>query len=478
MILRSIGLIALLFISTITFSQSSEKWDLKKCVDYAWANNISIRQSILQKDLTKLDWEQSKSSQRPTANFNTNLGYSAGRNQDPTSFDLTTIGYFNNNYSLQASVDLFNWFSKKNTIAMRDFNVQAATEGVEKAKNDFALNIAVAYLQILLAREQENLAKSKIEQTQSQLESTRKQVAAGKLPELNAVNLEAALSADSSNLIAAQTSAQQFLLQMKSLLNLDAGQPFDIVTPPVSLIPVENLADLQPEAVYQLAINNMPQQKMDELNIKAALRSVEIAKAERYPTISLFGSLGTGFNNRAKEIKSATPLNLPIGNVTIGATQYNVFPNSPINSYEFGKIGYFNQLNQNFRQSIGIGVSIPIANGGVLKTNWQRSKLNVKQAELEKEKNSFTLKQDIYKAYYDAVAAVQKYHANKKTVSSAQLAYDYAVRRYEVGLISTYDLITTQTTLQQAKSQLLYAEYDYVFKLKLLEFYKGQGLKL
>jgi outer membrane protein len=113
MILRSIGLIALLFISTITFSQSSEKWDLKKCVDYAWANNISIRQSILQKDLTKLDWEQSKSSQQPTANFNTNLGYSAGRNQDPTSFDLTTIGYFNNNYSLQASVDLFNWFSKE-----------------------------------------------------------------------------------------------------------------------------------------------------------------------------------------------------------------------------------------------------------------------------------------------------------------------------------------------------------------------------
>lgn len=478
MMLRCLIFSLIIFHSFVSFAQTSEKWDLKKCVDYAWANNISIRQAILQKDISRLDWQQSKSDQLPSASFNTNLAYSAGRNQDPTSFDLTTIGYLSNNYSLQASIDIFNWFTKKNTIAMRDLNLQAATEGVEKAKNDLALNIAVAYLQILLAREQENLAKAKLEQTISQWQSTRKQVDAGKLPELNAVNLEAAIASDSATLIGAQTAAQQSLLQMKSFLNLDAGAAFDIVTPPVSLIPVENLADLQPETVYQLAIKTMPQQKLDELNIQSANKAVEVARGALYPNISLFGSLGSGYNNRAKEVKSITPLNLPIGNVTLGNTSYQVFPNSPINSYATGKISYFNQLNQNFRQSIGIGISIPIANGGILKTNWQRSKLNVKQAELEKEKNSFTLKQDIYKAYYDAVAAVQKFNANKKAVESAEKAYNYALKRYEVGLISTYDLITTQTTLQQAKSQLLYAQYDYVFKMKLLEFYKGQGLKL
>jgi outer membrane protein len=117
-------------------------------------------------------------------------------------------------------------------------------------------------------------------------------------------------------------------------------------------------------------------------------------------------------------------------------------------------------------------------NGGALKTSWQRSKLNVKQVELQKERNSFTLKQDIYKAYNDAVAAVQKFNANKKTVAATQKAYDFAIKRYDLGLLSTYDLIATQTSLQQAKSQLLYSQYDYVFKMKLLEFYKGQGLKL
>jgi outer membrane protein len=139
---------------------------------------------------------------------------------------------------------------------------------------------------------------------------------------------------------------------------------------------------------------------------------------------------------------------------------------------------YADQLNQNLRQSIGLSANVPIFNGGSLRIAWQRAKLNVAQSELQQEQNSFTLKQDIYKAYNDAVAAVQKFNMNKKAVESSQTAYDYAVKRYEVGLLSTYDLITTQSSLQQARSQLLYSQYDYIFKMKLLEFYKGQGLKL
>jgi outer membrane protein len=267
-------------------------------------------------------------------------------------------------------------------------------------------------------------------------------------------------------------------LQMKALLNVDAGLPFEIVTPSVQGIPVENLADLQPEAVYNLAIANMPQQKVDEFNLKAALKSVEVARGSMYPTISLFGSLGSRFNSKSKEVKSITPKTstTPFGTVTVGGTPYLVYPVLP--DYTYGKIKYFDQLNQNFSQSIGLSVSVPILNGGTLRTAWQRSKLSVKQVELTKEQNSFTLKQDIYNAYNDAVAAVQKFNADKKSVEASQKAYDFAIKRYDLGILSTYDLITTQTSLQQAKIQLLYSQYDFVFKMKLLEFYKGQGLKL
>jgi outer membrane protein len=468
----------LVFLLIASSASAQDKWDLRKCVEYALQNNISVRQADLQIRFAELEFQQSKQAQYPRANFSGNVGYSAGRNQDPTSFSLITTGYIFNNYSLQASIDLFNWFTKKNTIAVKDLNLKATEAGVDKAKNDVALNVAVAYLQILLAKEQVNLAKVQDGQTRSQLESTRKQVDAGKLPELNAAQLEAQLATDSSSLVSAESSVLQLLLQMKALLNLDAAVSFDVVTPPIDGIPVENLADLQPDAVYNLATANMPQQKVDGFDLQAALKSVEVARGSMYPTFSLFGSLGSAYNNRAKEIKSKTQLNAPIGSVTVGGTPYQVFPSSPFDIYTYGKIDYFGQLNQNFRQSIGVSVSVPIANGGSLRIAWQRSKLNVKQVELQKEQNSFTLKQDIYKAYNDAIAAVQKFNANKKTVESTQKTYDFAKKRYDLGLLSTYDLITTQTNFLQAKSQLLYSQYDYVFKMKLLEFYKGQGLKL
>lgn len=473
---RSFRIILLLLSCSTSFAQ--EKWDLRKCVEYAMQNNISVKQADLQIRFAQLDFQQSKMSQYPDANFSSSIGYSAGRNQDPTSFSLITTGYLFNNYTLQASIELFNWFTKKNTIIAKEYNLKGTEASVEKAKNDISLNVAVAYLQILLTREQANLASAKVLQTKSQLESTRKQVEAGKLPELNAVNLESILGSDSSSLISAEILAKQSLLQMKALLNLDAGLPFEIVTPSVSGIPIENLADLQPEAVYNLATANMPQQKVDELNLKVALKNVEVARGSMYPTISLFGSLGSAFNSKAQEIKTRIPVNSPIGKVNVSGTDYQVFPLSPFSSATYGSINYFNQINQNFRQSIGLSINVPILNGGSLRTAWLRSKLSVTQVELTKEQNSLTLKQDIYKAFNDAVAAIQKFNADKKTVEASQKAYDFAIKRYELGLLSTYDLITTQTTLQQAKIQLIYSQYDHVFKMKLLEFYKGQGLKL
>jgi outer membrane protein len=470
--------LVILCLAVVSESKAQQSWDLKQCIDYAFAHNITVRQADLQTKFSQLNLQQTKWARYPNASFSTNAGYSSGRNQDPTTFSLITTGYFFNNYSLQASVDLFNWFAKKDNVQANALQVQASEAGFEKAKNDVALNIAVGYLQVLLAREQINQARDKLSLTSSQLESTRKQVDAGRLPELNAANLESQQATDSATLIGAETNAQELMLQLKTLLNLDPAAPFDIASPPVDKIPIESLADLQPEAVYDLAVKNMPQQKADVLKVQSAIKSVAVARANMHPDISLFGSLGSTFNSQAKEIRSSTVLNSPVGTVNVGGTSYQVYPLTPFSTYTYGNIGYTDQLNQNFRQSIGLNISVPIFSGGNLRTAWLRSKLNVTQAELNKEQNSFSLKQDIYKAYHDAVAAAEKFHAGKKTVETSQKAYTYAAKRYELGLLSSYDLITTENNLQQARSQLLLNQYDYVFKMKLLEFYKGQGLKL
>ncbi len=147
-----------------------------------------------------------------------------------------------------------------------------------------------------------------------------------------------------------------------------------------------------------------------------------------------------------------------------------------IGYYESDPLG--KQFRNNFGQNIGISLSVPIFNGRQARTSWERSKLSLKNMELTKEQGDKQLKQDIYKAYNDASSAVQKFNANKKAVEFSQNAYEFAQKRFDLGLVSLYELISSQTILLQAKTNLLLSQYDYVFKMKLLEFYKGQGLKL
>jgi outer membrane protein len=466
----------LLVIGVVGYAQ--EKWDLRQCVEYALAHNISVKQQDVQARLAQLQYQQSRMALYPSAQLSSNTGYSSGRNQNPVTFGLITQGYFFNTYALQAGVDLFNWGNKKNTMAANELTARAASASVEKLKNDVALNVAGAYLQALLGIQQVQVSAIQIAQTQAQLENTRKMVAAGSVPELNAVQLEAQLANDSSNYITAEGNTTQALLLLKAYLGLDAGAPFAIATPPVDQIPLDDLASLQPERVYALAVKNLPQQQVNEFNIRAAEKNVQAAHGALYPTISLFAQLGTNFNSQATKVTSATPIVLPVGTVNVGGTAYDVFPKQPQFVYATDNIGYFSQLSQFFRQSVGFTINVPIANGGVLRTNYLRSKLNLQNYQLQRDQDNLTLKQNIYKAYTDAVTSLQKFQAAAKTVAANEKAFDFATKRYNIGLLNTIDLITTQNNLYTARLQRLLAQYDYVFKMKVLEFYKGEGIRL
>jgi outer membrane protein len=341
-----------------------------------------------------------------------------------------------------------------------------------------ALNVAVGYLQALLAKEQVNITMIQVQQTASQFEVTRKRVAAGALPELHAAELEAQLARDSSTLISAQAQVQQLLLQLKAILNLDAAVPFDIATPPVQMIPVEPLAELQPDAVYAAALKNLPQQKVNELRLQSNQVAVKAARGSMYPTLSAYGGLGSNFVNIQIPQQFEVVPNKPTGaTVQVGGTTYSVLAPG-LNVTDMGVTPLGKQVRNNFSQNIGLALNVPIFNGGALRTNWERSKLNVLNSELAIESANQTLKQDIYKAYTDAMASMQKFNANRKSVEAAQKAFDFSQKRYNLNLVSTYDLLNSQNNLLRARTEMLYAQFDYVFKMKLLEFYKGQGLKL
>ncbi|CAN5425068.1 TolC family protein [soil metagenome] len=465
-------------------SKSQEKWSLQRCVQYAVDSNLSIRQQEVQADLAGITYTQSRLSRLPNFNFNNNQGYRFGRSQNPSTGILESQNFFQIGMNLQSSVDIFNWFSKKNTILANEWSMLAAKAATEKLKNDIALTVANSYLQVLLAREQEEIAKVQIQQTDAQLDIVRKQVNAGALPELNAVELEAQLANDSANFISSKGNVQQAIYVLMAYMNLDASRPFEIEEPPAEKIPLEPLESLQPDLVYALALANLPQQRVNDYNLKAAHKNALAAKGSLYPSISAYGSLGTNYGYFRSPVYdqvltgySSSGLVVSNGSGGFMDVQRPLFTQG-------GRKGFITsdplgtQFSNNFGQAFGISLSVPIFNAWQAKANYERSKLNIKSLEYQQQLDNATLKQDIYQAYNAAIVALEKFTSSAKSVDAAQRTYDFALKRFNVGMLGTFELVTDQNNLFRAKLQYVLNQFDYVFKMKVLEFYKGQGIKL
>lgn len=464
---------------------AQEKWDLRRCVEYAVKNNISVKQADVQARFSELQLKTAKMNQVPGLGFSTGLGTQFGRSIDPTTNQYTTTQLLYQTYALQGSVQVFGFGQLKNSLAAARFNAEASLKDVERAANDVSMNVATYYLQVVASKEQINISEVQIKQDLAQYKDTKSRVDAGALPELNLAEIESQLATDSISLITSKASFEQNVLSLKALLNIEAGDAFEVDTPPMDQIPLESIADLQPDVVYQLALNNQPLQKVNDLKIKGAEKTIAAYKSQLYPSLSLAYSLSSRFSNSLKEATSTLTGYGPTTYFTdINGVAYPL--QTPVYSSSYSRKsfgnwwqGYGSQLDQNFSQSVGFTLSVPIFNtGNTYRIAYQRSQLDLKNLQLQKAQANQDLQQNIYKAYVNAVSAMQKFFAGDRSVISAQKAYDFGLKRYEVGLLSSIDLLTNQNNLLKAKLNQLSNQYEYVFRMKLLEFYKGQGLKL
>lgn len=464
---------------------TQEKWNLQKCVEYAWANNISVQQSDIQARIAELSYQQLKTSQYPNINITNSTGTNFGRAVDPTSNLFVSNTLLFQQYNLNVSGLIYNWGNTRNSIIGARYNSEAASKDVERIKNDIGLTVATTYLQVLLAKEQVKISDKQMDLTRSRLTDTRKRVDAGQLPELNALELEAQFARDSATYIAAIMTSEQNLLTLKATLNLDAAQYFDIVEPPVDKIPVENIADLQPELVYQTALQTQPQQKVNDLRLKALQYNLKAARSALYPSLNWFGGLGTNFSNPNIKISDVISRGYKPSNLLVntGAGTFPVLqPDITIvqGKKTFNEMwnGWGTQMNDNFRQNVGLQLSIPILNGGSARANYKRIQYDIQNAQWVKKQADQRLKNDIYLAYQSAVNAMNRYRASKKTKEISEKSFTLAQKRYDAGLLQPIEYITIQNNLFRANIQTAADHFDYVFRMKVLEFYKGMGLRL
>ncbi len=476
----------LLLISSVgAVNAQDQKWDLRRCVEYGMKNNINVRQTAIQAEQSKISYDQAVMAQLPSLGYSMSHGFSFGRTLDRTTNVYTSRSAMFEQMSIQSNALLFNFNSRKNSLMASKLSWEADQAAVDKAANDIGLNIAATYLRALLSREQVEISKIVLDQTNAQYRNTRKLVDAGSLPELNAAELEATVARDSATYVQAMSQANLDKLSLKSLLSLQADIPFELVAPPIDMIQVDNILDIVPDGLYQTALTSQPQIKGNDLRMQAAQKTLLASKAIMKPSISAFGQLSSNFNQFLKKPLGYTYSGEQQTGAYIkqGVTQVPVYAPAYDLKYQmrsFGEYwnGYGKQLRDQFGQGLGLSVNIPIFNGHQARANVQRAYLEVKKNDLAIERDKLQLKQDIYTAYYSASGAFQTYLARQKALETAARSFELASKRYEIGVMQTIEWLTNQNNLTRAKIDKVVAQYEYVFRMKVLEFYKGQGLKL
>lgn len=453
---------AFVIFSPFLFSQTTEKWTLEKCIDYAFKNNLQVRQAEITSQVSKNENLQSKLNLLPSVEGNLNFSNNFGNGFNPQTYSFAQGNSQSVQTSLQAGLPIFTGLQQMFNIERTKYDLLASKFDYENAKRNIALSIASAYLQVLLNREILNVAQKQKALTETQRTTLLAKIKTGSLPETSGYEVESQLARDEANVVAAQNAVDLTLLSLKQLLQL-TDEKFEIEVPEVKFENVEDIAALSSVAIYQSALGNQPSIMSSEARVKSADASRKMAIGALSPTISVFGNISSGYfsQDRKYTIKYDTVLGY-------------VIPSQQ----DAGAKPFSESLRDNFRKVIGVSLNVPLFSKWQRVTNIQNAKLQMQIRQLQLESSKNQLRSDIELAYTNAKAAVQSYVANKKSSEAANKNYTVFEKRYNAGMLGTYEFQQAKNSLAVAESEMIKAKYTYVFRLKVLDFYQNKPITL
>ena len=372
-----------------------------------------------------------------------------GRNIDPGTNQFVNEQVNSNNFRVGSNVTLFNGLRLLNTFKQSQLDLLAAEYDLQGLSNDISMNIASAFMQAMFNEELLLVAEEQVDVTNEQLQRTEKLVESGSLPEGNLYDVQAQLASNELQVINAENALSASILALKQILNLDASVEFRIKRPDTD-IPIEGLANRTVGTVYDHALNNWPQIKAREQQLESARKGEQIAFASYTPTLSANGSVSTFYSSAFQDFDQQT--------------------------FEFTDVPYGDQVERNLSESVGLNLSIPIFNGLQSRTAVKQARLGRINAELQLKDQKNQLYASVQQAYNDAQAAKRQFDASDKSVRAMELAFDYAEKRYEVGMMNSLEFNTSANNLARARSEMLRSKYDYIFKMKVLDFYQGKPI--
>ncbi|MDX2135720.1 MAG: TolC family protein [Saprospiraceae bacterium] len=456
---------------------AQESWPLEKCIAYAQESNLTIKQAKANVRASMIAEQQAKTARLPNLSASANLGEQFGRTIDPTTNTFRNEAIAFNSFGLNAGISLFNGGLIHNQVKQAAYDLKAAESDAKNTELTLGLQVAQAYLVVLLSEEQLEAAQRRVELSQRQLTNTQKLVEAGSVPLAERLNIEAQISRDEQSAITAVNNLELAFLNLKQLLQLEPDFPLEIVRPEFT-IPADANPDAQNlPAVYAIAESQQPSVQAADYRLESAKVGVKVAQSAYWPSISGFANLTTNYSSQFNDFGFT-------GETVLGDPRPVVVNGSVVAIQEFvpvtfvNAVPYFDQLDQNFGQGIGVSMNVPIYQNGRTRLNVERARLNIVNAELQSTQARQQLKNDIQTALANARAGKRQLAAAEKAYNSFKTAYENTEKRQTLGAANSLDLVTAKTNLDNAENDLLVARYDYLFRLKILDFYLGKPLTL
>ena len=441
-----ITVLTLMFSMAIAMAQQ-KKWTLQECVEYAIENNLTVEQSELDLENAIIDESDAIGALLPSLNGSVDASANTGLILDPTTNNLVNATIFSASGNITSSVTLFDGLRNYRRIERAKLRGISNQYRLDNIKDDIRLNVANAYLQVLSNKESLKVFKAQYAVTEQDLKRTEELVGSGVVPRGDLLELEATAANQEQQIVNAESLILISKINLAQLLQITDYENFDIAEEEFE-IPPSNILDNSAKTIFDKALTFRNDIKFALSGVELAQKDLEISKGARYPTLGAFFNYNTRYSDRNNDPFTGEP------------------------------VPFKDQLYINDGISYGARLNIPIFNGWSVRNDIKRSKINVDIAQLEYQRTKLQLETNVNQAYVDVTSFYKAYEAAQKTLEARRLAYQYSKDRFDVGLMNSFDFSQAQARVDNAEATLIRTKYDYILRLKILEFYFGIPISL
>jgi outer membrane protein len=462
----------LLTLTSFLVTAQVKEYTLEECVILALEKNISIRQSEINLEGSEIDKSDAIGNFLPRFNAQSQHIWNSGLSQNITNGLIENLTTQFSSFGGNVGVTIFNGRQNINQLARANLNLIAGQYQLDDMKDDISLFVANAFLQVKFNRELAQVQRYQLELTQKEVKRTQDRISAGVLTRADIYEIEANLAQQEQSLIQAENSYRLSRISLAQLLLITDYEKFDISSEDFE-IPISEILLKNPKDIFEKALTFRNDIKLGVTNIEIAKKDIDIAKGSLAPSVSAFYNYNTRISYSDRLVQTGNNLEAPVGFVKDnGALVVAQFPERQL----AGPLSFGSQFGQNDGHSYGLSLNIPIFNGSAARNNIKRRALNLERIENQFEQTKLDLENTINQAYNNAEGALKFFQASEKTLIARKQAFEIANNRFEAGVMNSFDFIQAKQRYEIASSDIVRAKYDYIFKLKVLEFYFGLKL--